>query len=262
MNKKIIIINEKINKGLSNMLKNTIGKIQYKKDFKVSALLEEAYDNCEYVGETIEKKAKDISKIISNDNSEVAKYITYIIREIGRNVVEHSKSEYCYISCTKYFTENIIHICVEDGGIGIKESLNQNRHFHFEKDSEAIAMSVQPGITKAYKRVKRNPHDIWQNSGFGLYMVSSICQEKGEFSIVSGNTQLKIKGNNVSLEKLHFSGTKVDIVLNIGDELGILSKRLSILSKIGNKYARSWDVNTIKTASHSSTILSDNFSND
>lgn len=226
----------------------------YNKEYDVNELLNESYKNYEYVGETIERKANEISKQISTDK-EVVKYLTYMMREIMRNVVEHSNSSNMLLKCRRYSESNLINICVYDNGIGIKKSLNSNPNYSFEEEKYALLMSVQPGVTKAFRKHKKRSNDIWQNSGFGLFMVSSICQKDGCFSIVSGSTGLTISKNNINIDKCtYYDGTKVEIVFNT-DGIKSLSNVLKDLSIFGTKIAKSHDINSIKTASHVSTML-------
>lgn len=58
----------------------------------VDDLLNESYKNMEYVGETIERKAKE--KLVNfKFEPQYVNFYSYLMREVMRNVIEHSKSQ-------------------------------------------------------------------------------------------------------------------------------------------------------------------------
>lgn len=77
------------------------------------------------MGNLIESESEKLSKILSRNNKELQTLLTYLLREILRNIPEHSNSTKAWI-CGQYWTNNTAEIAIIDEGIGIKNSLQKN----------------------------------------------------------------------------------------------------------------------------------------
>lgn len=237
-------------------------KLKLEKEFlfPVEDLVQESYKCMEYAGETIERIIKEKLRYYEFE-IKYRNFYAYLLREIMRNVVEHSFSEnfsvYFYKNQFKEFGFKVV-----DNGIGIKKSLNSNPEYNVTDNKSALAFCIMPGITKSWKR---DPYrdEVWQNSGFGLYMVSSIINMMGgRFEIASGDTRLIYKNGlrEYKNNKEKVIGTEVICVFNTSikfDTVGIVRK-ISIKgseclksSERFSKYA------IIKTASKASTLIED-----
>ncbi|MEP2619096.1 MAG: hypothetical protein ABJH25_13780, partial [Marinomonas sp.] len=93
----------------------------------VSDLQQEAADSYDHVGNIIEAKSEQIAKILTRQNSgDLVDTLTFSIREILRNVVEHSESEIIEY-CAQYWpTKNLVELAVLDTGNGIMHGLSTN----------------------------------------------------------------------------------------------------------------------------------------
>lgn len=222
-------------------------------------LITESYLYMEYVGETIERLVKSLlggfEFSIKNKN-----FYSYLIREIMRNVIEHSQAEeiilLLYSNNIKEFGFKVI-----DFGIGIRRSLNSNPNYSVEDDKTALAFSLRPGITKSYKN---DPYrdEIWQNSGFGLYMVSTIINEiGGRFEIASGNHKIIYKSGFKEYSKSNTKGTEVTVVFNTTNKIDT-ARIINETSLKGSDYLKNSDrfsyYAEVKTASKASILLNDN----
>lgn len=121
-------------------------------------------------------------------NPEQAEPIKYIISELVRNVLEHSKSEYGAVLSAQYFKKsNTIRIGIADTGIGIKRSINQS--YDTKTDLEAISLALTPGITGTTKKEGGTEY----NAGAGLFFIKSIAKVNRDFFVIySGNTMYKL----------------------------------------------------------------------
>lgn len=218
----------------------------------VKDLIDEASKNIEYVGETIERKANRIAKTLSDNNKELVNYLTYSIREIMRNVVEHSKSPIISFWAKSNPSGDLVEIVVADNGIGVKNSLNSNPHYNINSDEEALILSLQPGVTKVYGRMRSN--DIWQNSGYGLFMTSGICKRGGDFTICSGDSAIIINENSFENYKANYQGTFVKMRMKIS-KVTCLSHVLKDLSLEGSKLAKINSKLAVTKASQITTML-------
>lgn len=211
------------------------------------------------MGEAIEIKASELAKILSRDNKEMHVLITYLIREILRNIPEHADCEKAWV-CGQYWSTDIAEIAIVDEGIGIKNSLRRNsvHRKYIETDEDAITSAIKAGISQAFQPSKANPsRDIWANSGFGLYMVSEICKKlQGSFCLASGEKYIYLKSNGVRLGNTSFKGTAVKITISTKN-LRYSQEIITNIAKQGQEQAKTVR-NAFKTASIPSKGLMDN----
>lgn len=157
------------------------------------------------LGDTIKQKSSELAKIICRNNIEMQALMTYLIREILRNIPEHADSDKAWI-CGQYWADGSAEIAIVDEGIGIKNSLQKNAiHRQYVLDDlSALQCAVKAGISQAFHPGRGNrSDDVWSNSGYGLFMASEICKELGgSFCIASGTDYLYIDGNPLITEKL------------------------------------------------------------
>lgn len=135
--------------------------------------------------------------------SQVYKTFSYSIREIIRNVFEHSLSESAWI-CGEYWpSRNNAQIAIMDEGIGILRSLKNNSNYSILKnDKEANNLALEAGVSCTLGQ-KQYASQIWQNSGYGLYMAKSLCLKGGFFILSSGEHTIFLKKHtkkNMSLQ--------------------------------------------------------------
>jgi len=168
----------------------------------------------------------DFLKILTNKLTQnVIEILKYCLREIIRNIIEHSDCEKFGICGQFYFQRNQIALAVVDRGIGLKKSLEFNPKLEILDDKQAIQLALKQGVSgKVYSGMKNKPKGIWANSGYGLYMTSSICQMDGEFTIVSGEFGCHFNNNVQNFFRSSYHGTalSMSISLNLNYKLNEL----------------------------------------
>lgn len=168
-------------------------------------------------GDLIESEAFRLASVLSSD-TEARKLLTYILRELIRNVPEHAGTDEVWI-CGQHWSNDDAEIAIIDEGIGIKNSLYRNASHrpYIESDEDALRLSVKAGVSQAFKLggVQRSD-DMWSNSGFGLYSTSNLVKQLGgSFCLVSGQSYIKIdEHGKTSTGESWFNGTAVKITLN------------------------------------------------
>lgn len=229
---------------------------------RVQTIVDEASKEWEIEQNIIERRAKSLAQILSREeSSNLVDALTFSIREVMRNVFEHSNSktiEYCAQYWESY---NKVEIAVIDNGIGLKKSLSANPFVQVSTDSDAIQQALMPAISsKNYKGARIDTNDPWHNSGFGLYMINRISRLGGNFTICSGNHGIKLD----SARKRHIDlghycqGTAVRMVLNT-NKLHKLSEMLAGFKVDGYEVAKQINGVGIYTASAASQMLSRDF---
>lgn len=230
---------------------------------RIQTIKDEASKEWQVEQEIIERRAEHLAQILSQqESSDLVDALTFSIREIMRNVFEHSESksiEYCAQYWPYYHK---VEIAILDHGIGLRKSLNDNPFIEVECDSDAIQQALMPAISsKSYKGAYVDRNDPWQNSGFGLYMISRICRLGGSFLICSGDHGIKL--NEYGKEHIELghncTGTAVRIILNTS-KLIQLSTMLATFRDEGYEIAKEIKNVGVYTASAASQMLSRDFS--
>lgn len=159
--------------------------------FETALLHYEAETAGRDVGDEVELQSRRLSETLVGDNEgDVFETLSYSVREIMRNVVEHAQVDRFAI-CAQYWpTKGRAEVAILDRGIGLQESLRPNPHIDAGTDKSAINYALMPAVSgKAFKGARRlAKRGHWTNSGFGLYMTSRICRNGGNFFIASGDT--------------------------------------------------------------------------
>lgn len=145
--------------------------------------------------------------------------VSYIIREICRNVVDHSKASIIWHIGQYYPKSNEIEVAILDEGIGIKSSLSRNPEYRYLTDQEAISKSLKKGVSgrtpKNEEEEFHGAYEIEHNAGLGLYIVSEICKERGSFSIASGQQCFDAIGQRYAWFQSWLSGTAIRLRLDL-----------------------------------------------
>jgi hypothetical protein len=173
-----------------------------------------------------------------------------------RNSVEHSKSRTVRY-CGQYWpSKGRVQIAILDSGVRIKETLSQNPHLKIEDDAGALKLATMPGISgKMYEGVEIRPYDVWQNSGYGLYMIYRMCRHAGSLFITSNNATLEVIANKHNAQNQpSLPGTSIRILFDVS-KLEELQSQLKSYAKEGKAQAESLSGTTNIGASVASLML-------
>ena len=137
--------------------------------FDTAKLRFEAETTGRDVGDEIESQSRRLSETLIGDNQgDIYETLSYSIREIMRNAVEHANIDRFTI-CAQYWpTKGRAEVAILDRGIGLKESLKPNPHIDASSDKSAINYALMPAVSgKAFKGARRlTKRGPWTNSGF------------------------------------------------------------------------------------------------
>ena len=189
--------------------------------YKTEDILRSAAKKGIEIGDEVESISKKLSKLLChNEEGPLFDTLAYSIREIMRNVVEHSQSARFGICAQFWPTKNKAEVAILDKGIGVKASLSHNPHIDASDDKRALNYALMPAVSgKAFKGSRVKQKGPWANSGFGLYMTNRICRNGGNFFICSGETGMLL--TKKSEAKRYFpcdlQGTVVRLVLKTNE---------------------------------------------
>lgn len=154
--------------------------------------------------EKIMSTVRGLARVVSGTSSDTEenRLYNYALREIIRNVFEHSGATECYV-CGQRWWDGKVEIAVIDEGIGIAQSLRKS--FELDNDIDALNMAIKPGVSST-----SNIHEsenIYDNSGFGLYVLSQLASSFGWYVLGSGASRLIGYQKTKVEESLNFKGT-------------------------------------------------------
>ena len=204
---------------------------------KVADIKDEAFKGFLHPGQIIEDHAGRLARLLTRQESgAVVDTLTYSIREIVRNVVEHSKSPSYAFAAQFWPGQNSAELAVADSGCGILSSLKENPKLQVENDLDALKLALLPGISSKAWRQSRS-QDAWANSGYGLFMTQKLCSLDGQFTLLSGGSGIRTEDGKLLELQSDFPGTIVVLKINAG-AIDDLQKRLSVFHDEGRELAK------------------------
>jgi len=190
-------------------------------------------DRWQELGDLIQRHADKLALMISRDrstNSDMFDVLSYSIREVMRNVFEHSEADRLYY-CAQYWPRSHkVEFSVADFGIGVRRGLGTNPNFRFHTDKQALEYSLLPSVSGKTHLPRRSEN--WHNSGYGLYMTNRLARNGGNFVIASGLTAIYLSRKTKNNYRTSFPGTILRFNMDI-DEIGKVTDRLSEFRRDG-----------------------------
>ncbi|MEQ7536809.1 hypothetical protein [Xanthomonas campestris] len=229
--------------------------------YNCETLREQAFDENKEVGSVVEEKSQQLASMLcESESGDVFETLSYSLREIMRNVVEHSESQKIGI-CAQYWpTKNKVEVAIIDRGVGLSKTLSRNPHLDVNNDKSAINYALMPAVSgKAYKGARKQ-HGPWANSGFGLYMTSRICRNGGNFFVASGDTGMLLTKakNGKQYFTCAYEGTAVRMVIKT-DQIRSLSESLKKYREDGFAFQQKYREIVHINPSAASLMLSEDF---
>ncbi|ABB32759.1 hypothetical protein GeomeDRAFT_2114 [Geobacter metallireducens RCH3] len=208
--------------------------------FNVDQIRSESHTEGVHIGDVLESKARDLAKMLTRRNDgDLVDTLEFSLREMFRNVVEHSGAKRIGI-CGQYWpTKHMVEIAILDNGIGIKESLKNNPFLLIETDKDALNCALLPGVSgKAYRGAKTNKgKGHWSNSGFGLFMTSELCRNGGSFFICSKSSGIMLRERSKRNVVTQLDGTALRLIIDTSS-LRQVTESLSEFREKGYRIAK------------------------
>lgn len=212
-------------------------------------------------GVIIEEHAQRMAMILTRQEcGDLCEALTYALREVIRNVLEHSGADEVRFCAQHWPTKNRVHLAILDRGMGIRASLKRNPHLTIQSHLDALKLCLMPGVSgRMFAGVRRRRDDVWQNSGYGLYMTSRLAIAGGNFWIMSGRNAYGITSTAVrELTISPFSGTALRISFDT-TQLAQMQTKLARFQKDGAEIARRFTGANAEGASLASTMIRTRF---
>jgi hypothetical protein len=166
-------------------------------------------------GDIIQEDAEKLSAILAQSREGVLfDTLSYAIREIIRNVVEHSQADEFLLAAQCWVAAGTAEIAIADSGVGIAASLSFNGKYSPGNDADALLLATRPGVSGAI--LTRHSDDAWANSGYGLYMARGLADGKQGFILASGRAALMSGDDAQAMVEGAIKGTCVALRLRAG----------------------------------------------
>ncbi|WP_204321153.1 ATP-binding protein [Cupriavidus neocaledonicus] len=151
----------------------------------------------------IEAEARKVAGVLAGfDDSQPLRAYSYSIREVIRNVFEHSQAAECYI-CGQRWNNGQVEIAILDEGIGIARTLSEAHGI--ASHAQALQLAIRPGISRTSNYSAQQ--NVYDNSGFGLYVMSELGANFGWFVLGSGDALLYGYQRQREVSAASFRGT-------------------------------------------------------
>ncbi len=179
----------------------------------------------------IDNIASEQAAILSQNNDPaIETTLKYCLRELFRNVVEHSGSEFFWCCSQYYPKKDSVELAVADSGNGILSTLAQNPAYSLTTENQAIVKSTESGTTRIHSETVHVP-GMWpgygasenENSGVGLHVLKQLAGVSGSLSIISNNGCVVYKNNQTLFYDTLHSGVTTRLILRpkkLGNTLG------------------------------------------
>ena len=155
--------------------------------------------------------------------------LSYCFYEILDNVLTHSGKK-SGVAITSFCPDNsALKVLIADDGIGIYNSLKQNKEFESISESDALKFCIKDKVTDG------------KGMGFGLYSTSILAKNAAiRFEIKSGENKLYLKDNEIIVESdSNWQGTIVFLELSTNNEINpneIVSYRTDCISQYNESF--------------------------
>jgi hypothetical protein len=216
----------------------------------------EALDNYEDVRETIERVSMQLAGVlVRGDSGPLYETLSYSLREIFRNVQEHSGTDSLWYAAQYWPEKGWVELSILDEGVGIIATLSRNHHLNIVSDYDALHYALLPGVSGvAFKGGPKQAKNPWANSGYGLFMTSQLCLRGGNYAILSGRGGILLQNQEQSKLECQFNGTAIRLQFHVPD-IQDLNGSLEKLRKKGAQIAGNMKQTANISASMSSRML-------
>jgi hypothetical protein len=163
--------------------------------------------------DTIETTSDRLARVIFPNTADQSAIdmLSYCFRELIRNSFEHAQVATCAVMAQRW-DNGIAEVAIADRGIGVYRALSQSHDI--KTPDEAVLQCLKPGISSGGTKQTGSQ---WDNTGFGLYVVSQLGKRYGSFSMLSAERFINPSQNTNSLQQVPLPGTLVKLRVRTRD---------------------------------------------
>ncbi len=164
--------------------------------------------NRERIQEAVQVESDRIAGLIYQ-NLEKCEMLAYCFREVIRNVFEHANIDYCTVMAQKWhqgWLSDQVEIAIVDRGRGICESMSEA--YELASVEQGFEEAIKPGSSRINAAQDQGK---WDNTGFGLYIISELGFRYGECSICTNGRMLRLSQKRKAFFDVSFRGTAIKL---------------------------------------------------
>lgn len=159
--------------------------------------------------EMVEIEASKLAALVGRNRPSLVEPFRFALRELLRNVFEHARVSECYF-CGQSWYDGRVEVCIVDEGVGISQTLKEA--YPIMSDGQALEMATKPGVSRVTSQPESR--NFYDNSGFGLYVLSEAGAKYGAAALGSGDSVYNCWGDQREVTPFAFSGTFFGMVIN------------------------------------------------
>lgn len=163
--------------------------------------------------DTLDEDCRRLAQVIFSrlEERSAADMLGYCFRELLRNSFEHANVSSCAAMAQRW-DNGLAEVVIADHGIGIHRSLSQVHPVQSEE--EALRLALKPGISSGASRATGG---VWDNTGFGLYVISQLGARYGTFSMISSERFMANPTSLMPMPPIELTGTIVKLRVSTTD---------------------------------------------
>jgi len=157
---------------------------------------------------------------VQNISEKLANKIMQKVFELFSNVFRHSKSELGLFCSGQFYPSNDkFYFTIVDGGVGIKQNVNEYFKRVFDKNKSLLSRKKykEKSTIECIEWAIQEGHSTTGKGGLGLALLLELIQKSdGQLEIISDNGYYSVKNAKITTEVLEetFNGTIISIGLD------------------------------------------------
>ena len=193
--------------------------------------LRERHGRLDNIQTVVERESSRLVSVLIGEGDRdpnAQRALGYCLTEIARNVFEHAGVDECIVMAQRWNTGEA-EIALIDQGIGIFDSISPVHRV--ETVPEAVYKALEPGVS-GDRVVRGEGH--WNNTGFGLHILSNLGRQFGSFTINSAGEQLSMSRTNHQWDTTSLRGTAIKLLINT-QNIGNFNQAIQDIVEIGER---------------------------
>lgn len=187
----------------------------------IDDLLSDASKRRAEIGDVIYDRADDLAEVVArSSDGAMHSTLAYSIRELMRNVAEHSNSQDMWYCAQFWPTKDLVEFAILDEGRGIYSSLRENQSLAIPSEVQAIIKSTERGVSRVVPRLAapsvwgNSEGSRWVNAGWGLFVMKQLAlKARGSLLVVSNRNAVIFEPSGTHTLKVDFEGTAIRLLV-------------------------------------------------
>lgn len=186
------------------------------------------------IGDVLYDRADKLSEILSRQtDGAIQVTLAYAIRELFRNVFEHSTANRIWYSAQYWPSIDKVELGVLDEGCGVMTSLSRNPAVAVGTEVQAIRRATERGVSGVIPKPAlvslsgESSESRWTNAGWGLFVLKKLAECAGSLLVISNQAAMSFKSDSIRTFSVDHRGTGIRLILHPSRLDGLLRQILA-----------------------------------